>query len=224
MTTVPARESASLDHGPLGRATFLLLVSLAATILVLTIVRALFGSSGFEENGPVETASVVTYLLVSVALLVAPPSTGPLLSIRRLGLALLPLALAARELDAHKALFSGSMTRSAFYVDGTIPLWERATAALLVLAVIAAVLVFLRALARDRLRSAWSRYTAAGVFLLALAKGTDGLGRKLGDIGVSIGENAQILAAQFEETLELTGPCLFLIAALLAYRTKRRAH
>ena len=197
----------------------------AGTAIVFAFAQFLLlvGSPAtFREGGPVETFSVAVYLAAAAILLLAAARGARweprgAVAARLLGAGMI-LAFAARELDAHKALFSGSMTRSAFYVDASVPLVERLAAAALVAGVLAAALALAARAVRRRLADPSTPFVLAAVGWLATAKLVDGAPRKLGDLGITVGEGMGASFLAIEETLEVAAPLALLAAAIVSLR------
>lgn len=92
-----------------------------------------------HENGPVESLTVLLYLLVAVALWCVPRPLAQ--AAPRLALTVMLAAFAARELDLHKAFTGTSVLKVSFYLRDH-PLHQKITA-LPILAVIAFTAVWL---------------------------------------------------------------------------------
>lgn len=203
-------------------------LGIALVLALCAALRALLGPVAFAESGPIETASALGYgasALVCAASAFRPgtpregfPSRASTLD-RLAGAALLAV-LCARELDMHQASPIGSLTRSASYVNPDVPLGWRLLTALVVLGMVAAAAAFAwRTLRRwQRGELTLDRRMAsvlAAIATLGVAKGIDGIGRKLGDVGVAVGPRFEAAAMGLEESLELAAP-LVLLAVTLA--------
>jgi hypothetical protein len=135
---------------------------------------------------------------------------------------------ALRELDFDKRFTESGIVKLRTYT-GDFPLGEK----LLGAAVIALLAVVVWRLARRNLpglwrgvRSgrAWALAAVGGMGLAALGKALDGIGRKLGDIGVSISAQTVARAGMIEEAMELAAWLLLCVAvSLTAVRAERPA-
>lgn len=164
------------------------------------------------EEGPVESATVLAYLLAVVAIWLLRASTWP----TRLASSMVLLMFAAREMDLHKSLFGISMLKSRFYLSA--PLLPR-LAALAILLPLALALVYLvwkhaRPLWRGlRQRQALAITMACFMTALFASKAID---RSLNIVFEMFNYASplwlQALQLAFEETLELLLPVLAVVA------------
>lgn len=165
------------------------------------------------EEGPVESATVLAYVLAIVAIWLLRASTWP----TRLASSMVLLMFAAREMDLHKSLFGISMLKSRFYLSA--PLLPR-LAALAILLPLALALVYLvwkhaRPLWRGlRQRQALAITMACFMTALFASKAID---RSLNIVFEMFNYASplwlQALQLAFEETLELLLPVLAIVAA-----------
>lgn len=165
------------------------------------------------EEGPVESATVLAYVLAIVAIWLLRASTWP----TRLASSMVLLMFAAREMDLHKSLFGMSMLKSRFYLSA--PLLPR-LAALAILLPLALALVYLvwkhaRPLWRGlRQRQALAITMACFMTALFASKAID---RSLNIVFEMFNYASplwlQALQLAFEETLELLLPVLAIVAA-----------
>lgn len=119
--------------------------------LTLPAARA---ESLFSEQGGFEKVSVVFWLGLAVAVLVARPIRLP----RRIGMALVAAVLAAREADWHKKFTADSLFKTDYYQMTDVPATEKLLAGALVLLLLAVVLWLLVVGAREVLaRGGWRR-------------------------------------------------------------------
>src|SRR5690606_17003118 len=84
------------------------------------------------ENGPVQAASAVMWFALAAALVVYGLQSG----LPALILAVLAAIAGLREMDGHVIFTSGSFTKTSYWIDGSIPLSEKAWAGLALLAIV----------------------------------------------------------------------------------------
>ena len=177
---------------------------------------------GFKENGPVEIGAALAYL-ASALCVIAIGLSGRASSLRyALGAAVLLLTAFGRELDMNVRLVSGSMTRSAYYVDPNVPLLERLAVVVLLLSIAGVATYLLREAWRGRFRKATVVVVGIAVAILVFAKTIDGAGRKLESFGIELTATANDAFSAVEETAEFAAPLmlLFLSVAVLVRRAK----
>ena len=201
-------------------------IGICLVLALCTLLGALFGAAIFAEGKAIETTSALAYgaaalTCAAIALRSASRDDAPshrIVHDRLLGAALLAL-LCARELDMHRASPIGSLTRSASYVNPDVPLAWRLLAALAVLSVVAVAATFAwRAFGRWRRGALPLDHRVAGVVAavatLGVAKGLDGIGRKLGDVGIATGARFDAAMMGVEESLELAASLVLLAVAV----------
>ncbi len=194
--------------------------SVLAAFIGLALPAPLAGSL-IEEGGPVESLTVLLYLVAVAAL-----------AIRRLPVALLDktavgvvlLACAAREADLHKELFGMSILKARFYTDFAAP-WQIAVALGALLPVVAAVgwLLVARRRAWFVRPAQWTPPVATAVAfigVLVLSKVLDRLPDTLiaWHLAASLSDTARLFLQAEEELLELALPLLALCGIFLAGR------
>lgn len=205
-----------------------LTVTVACALAALTtwlVLPAAEVESWMGETGPVEIATAATYALCAVA--------AWLLRVRgddwrsTLALSVVMAGFCARELDWHKAFTGTSVLRLSWY-GGPASLQAKLTAALVLLAVIAALAWLALRHARP-LRPAWQRREPVAVtvivfiVVLVLAKTLDrSVGILEDDFHVSVPLHWKALRTAFEEWLEL-GLSMLLLLGLLQHRAAARA-
>lgn len=165
------------------------------------------------ENGPVESATVVAYLLAVAALWWWHSSGLP----TRLANSLALLMFAAREMDLHKSLFGMSILKSRFYLSA--PLQPRLTALAILLPLAVALVYLLWKHARPLWRGLRQRQTVAitlACFFAALIA-SKAIDRSLNVVFEIFSYTSplwlQALQLAFEEMLELLLPVLAIVAA-----------
>ncbi|HEY9237834.1 MAG TPA: hypothetical protein VIP10_03240, partial [Burkholderiaceae bacterium] len=99
------------DHRLVG--LWLLLACAVAALLIGLLIPGAIDPSFLEEDGPVENATILLYLVAVVWLVLQ--RIPALSSGDKLALAILLLAFAAREADLHKAMFGISILKASFY-------------------------------------------------------------------------------------------------------------
>lgn len=200
--------------------------SVAAAVIGLALPAPLAGSL-VEEGGPVESSTIVLYLVAVAALAFRRGSIGwP----DKAALAVVLLACAAREADLHKDLFGMSILKARFYTDFAAP-WQIAVALGAMLPV--GVAVWWLLVARRR---AWfvrpARWTpavataVAFIAVLVLSKVLDRLPDTLvgWHLVTSLSEPARLFLQAWEELLELALPVLALCGIVQAGSSLSVAH
>lgn len=196
-------------------------------ILVLSIVSALLldpsmTKAFLAENGPVETASALGYLLCMLYMFYR----GGREYFRRFHYIILMVTVfMLRELDFDKRFTAVGVFKSKFLVSDMVSPIEKFFGGLVLLLV---VYILFSLLIRDGL--SWLKgllkldAVAVGVFLtlslLVAAKTLDGLGRKLQEFGITLSESASVFALTGEEVFELGIPLMILVT-FVAYMRQR---
>jgi len=168
-----------------------------------------------QENGPIETAGFMAFVLAAVAMVALAPE-------RALGrswfVTVLFALMAARELDFDKRFTEKGVLQLRLY-SGDYPLGEKLIGAFFVCLILLAVFLVLRRgipAALGALRAGqgdWVWVTLAAIAMMVISKPLDGLGRRLEPFGVVLSERADTLSVFFEESLEL-GFALALVLAV----------
>jgi hypothetical protein len=194
----------------------------AATVLAILLLLAFHrGASGlYGEDGPVEIGSALALLAAAAAFATAAKD-----ALRRFWQ--VPAALvfaAAREFDLDKSLLSGGILKSRFYL-GDHPAWEKAIGlALVSLALWTAIRLFRyglpAALRAARAGAAWPLLAVGALVAVVLAKGFDGIGRKLSPLGIDVPQALDGRLSRAEEWLEL-GAALAVLVAVMLYARRR---
>lgn len=187
------------------------------SVLIWLVLPMNVVMEAMREDGPIEAPSAALHFLVALALLAVILRGAPLIFLLT---AVLAAAMGGRELDIHKAMTSGSMTRIAYYLDPEVALLERLGAAVFVIGVVAALLYAawrysgtLRRALVQRNPAVWS--FAAGVLLVPVLKAIDALPRWIRDIfGATLDENTLALLLSLEEMMEFFLPLVFLTAVI----------
>ncbi|TFL19143.1 hypothetical protein [Jannaschia formosa] len=201
-----------------------LVVVLATGAGILAILLFLRGSSGlYGEDGPVEIASVVAYLGAAVAYAAAAPG---LAAGRYWQIPATLLLAAAREMDLDKSLLSGGILKSRFYT-GDFPLWEKLVGLVIVVFALWAGLRLIRHGAGPvwrALRSGrgWPWLVVGALVGVVVAKGFDGIGRKLRPLGIEVSQALNDQLGDVEEWLELGAAAAILLAVALWARSRAR--
>ncbi|PWJ22513.1 hypothetical protein [Jannaschia seohaensis] len=189
------------------------LVVFASLAIILAILLFVRGSDGlYGEDGPVEIASVVAYLGAALAFVAAAPDL-----LGRLWQVPVTLLFAAgRELDLDKSLLSGGILKSRFYT-GAFPLWEKLVGLAIVFFALWTGLRLIRHGAGPTWRAMrtgrlWPWLTVGALIALVIAKGFDGIGRKLRPLGIEVSQALNDRLAHVEEWLELGGAVAILLA------------
>ncbi|MFP4445734.1 MAG: hypothetical protein ACLFPD_05760 [Desulfosudaceae bacterium] len=202
----------------------LLLVGLAVVIGLLLAADPGVTAAWIRENGPVETLSAAGYGLALV-----------LFAVLRRGVKSYPwfllmlLAMGLRELDFHARWTTMTTTSTRFYVSPDVPLLEK----IIALTVLAVLLYGFFRLIRSHGAGLMSGLRAGrpvevgfllGVALAVVAKLLDGLSRKMAGLGIIMSEASIDAAECVEEVLELGIPLMFIVAIIIAARTRSAGH
>lgn len=167
-----------------------------------------------HENGPVESLTVLLYLLLAVALWCVPrpgDDTRP-----RLAATVMVLALAAREMDLHKHFTGTSVLKVSFYLHDA-PLLHKLVAAPILLVVLATAVWlavrFARPLWRDLRRGRPLAVTIAVFFAtLVLTKLIDRSFAILAeDFGIAISIGLDAVLSALEEVGECSLPLILAV-------------
>lgn len=214
---------------PVDRHYFKLMTAVVAVIgLLLAAVLAMKSTVAREflgEGGVIETLAAGGYI-VCVASLIR--EGGFRWVGRHFYFAAIVVAMCLRELDFHSNYTTMSITKSSFYVAGHVPLGEKLGAVLVLGFLIVCGVVMVRRHGRSffkglrNLDAVALAIAAAGLSAVA-AKSLDGIGRKLGEIGLIVPESVEMVSLAIEEVLELGIPA-FAALAVFAYFTSRNGH
>jgi hypothetical protein len=136
------------------------------------------------------------------------------------------ILLFLRELDFHNRFTTMSILKTKFFVSGEVSIPEKVAGTLAIaLLVYVAVMLLVR-----HLKSFWialrkrspTAFAALLAFLLmGASKSLDGIGKKLGALGISMTERSNIVTEVTEEIMELGIPMALLIALHAHYRKSR---
>ncbi len=199
--------------------------SISFFILVVLVLLALLPAHLSEEtrnayvseSGPIQALSAAGYLTVVVMLA---RELGIALLVRHSYLAILPLAMCARELDFHVMFTTLSMTKTSFYVSPEVPVIEKIIAVSLIGVLVWSVIGLFRnapALLADlRAGKAHAIAFVAAIALVPASEALDGIGNRLTGIGIALSEPAMAAAESLEEVIELGIP-VFLLVAVFAF-------
>ncbi len=204
---------------------------LPALAVLLSVVLGVYGLLHYlpghlaraaqSENGPIENATVLLYLVGAVLACVFGKKglwgkgyTG--------GFALFLLAL--RELDFHTRFTAKTLTQGNFLISARVPPGEKIIG-LVVYIIVAALLVRLIAASRPlfsavRNRRPYAISTFSGILLIPISILLDKTARILDKRGEA---DAFLTCQLFEEAFELAIPLLFVIA-LLQWKKEARAY
>jgi len=201
------------------------LVSLIALALLMLITAAIVltpeESRQFlmGEDGPVERASAAGYFLCLGLLIFAPVRDR----VGRACVVYLLLVFGLRELEAHKAFTSGSLTKKDFYLDPATPLYEKAIGVLVIGGLAAACIWLLVRHGRSffgglRRLHPHMLNAAIGTVLLVGAKILDGIPRVFhDDFGITLSPLLVDVISTSEEVVEMGIPLFFGLAIVMLY-------
>lgn len=209
---------------PIDRAVALALVLYVALLAVLPLVLASDTFAWFfSEEGPVEVAALVFWVVAAVVVLVR---IRPLTA-RAWAFAGLYLAFAAREADLHRAFTADSMLKTSYYRRAVAPIEEKIIAGIVALVLVALFVYVLwvvaRFLLRDRgWRSRAGGWLLAGVALLFFCKLLDRAPATLAeDFGVHVAPIVKMYTSAFEEGIEALLPLLLAFSAWISQDERR---
>jgi hypothetical protein len=196
----------------------IVLVTFLVVVLLLVFHR---GSAGMQgEDGPLEIGSAVA--LLGAALAFATSASDALRGFWQVPATM--LFATAREFDLDKSLLSGGILKSRFYT-GDYPFWEKAVGLSLVLLALWTATRLIRHGAGPAWRAAragavWPWLAVGAIVATAIAKGFDGIGRKLRPWGIDVPEALNDRLGRLEEWMEL-GATLAVLLAVLLYAKRR---
>lgn len=195
---------------------------LCVIIGVFILVDALFfaqRASLKREGGGLETASAVLYICAVAVFFKSVPRGfyAPLWQVPAL-----MTFFALRELDFDKRFTPSGVLSSNLYLDDNA-LGTKLIAGCVLLLFLLVVYRMLHkgvpSLLRGlRARASWAFFVLSAFLLTFVAKSVDGLGRKLGGIGIEIPERVDAIASLFEEVGEAFIPVLAILALIACWR------
>ncbi len=178
-----------------------------------------------KENGLVETLSAIGYL-IAVAIML---KMGSLDYVRQFWyFPFLLLAFAMREMDFDKKFTEVGILKSKFILNPHDSVMTKVIALAIILFILYAAFNIVRShvpgfLVRVRLKMMtpidWS--VGLGVAFLFISKSIDGLGRKLGGLGIEVSKEMNGIAAHLEESLEWAIPFLFIVAVITYFSQQK---
>jgi hypothetical protein len=181
-------------------------------------------SAGLHEDGPVEKVSAALWGLCAVMVIYFSRSRvlGPQWQVWALF-----VVLSSRELDFDKRFLSEGILQLRLY-SGDAPIWEKAVGLMVVLLVLTIMLRLLRLNAPGfvsglRHFRPWAWCGACAVGFVIVAKSIDGIGRKLGEFGLTLDPAVIETAMIYEELLELLAAALIAWSICLLETQLRRA-
>ena len=173
----------------------------------------------FKENGIIETASVVGYLVASGWLFytgLRDKHNHSLLT------GILILLLGLRELDFHMRFTAMGIFRSKFFISPEVPLAEKAVGTVIVVVLTVVIIKYCRqnySLFIKSLRAgeAWAINTSLAIAFMVISKWLDGGPDLLEWIISPIHSDPEMCMWIFEEVLEMAIPALIMLA-IFQYR------
>ncbi len=169
-----------------------------------------------KENGPIENASVVGYLLAVCWLCITGfrrrSVQGYFLS------ALLVFSLALRELDFHERFTTMGIFKTLFYVSPKVPITEKIIVSTIVLTIFAALFWYVKKYGSGliqalRRRENWAICITIAIALAGITKTLDGSSGGINECCLSfLHLNSATVAWVSEEVLELAIPLFILLA------------
>jgi hypothetical protein len=199
---------------------FAMLVTTGAAVVALCAAALVMPDAThdtvFLENGPVETASAVLWVLLAVLLLALVRPISPAVAAG----AVVALASAAREMDLHKNVTGYSVLKPGFYLKPEFELHHQVIAGLLVALLGVSAAVLLRRLATllrhaPRPWPAWTLGLAQAFAVLVVSKVLDRAPAILrDDMDIRLSDHALDVGIALEEGLELLVPVWFAAVTL----------
>ena len=180
----------------------------------------------FSESGWFEDLSAVFWLgLALIVLFARPVALG-----KRLGMALVAAALAAREEGWHKAFTADSLFKTDYYQMSGVPLAEKAIAAMVAIGLTVTVLWLMVVGGRQLFgqggwRRPWGWMAMGGVLIAPLLKVIDRAPSILRQrFDVILPEQMATVMKALEEGFEAALPIIFLLALFLFMADQRDAN
>lgn len=179
----------------------------------------------FSEAGWFEDLSPVFWLLLGAILLFAHPiALG-----KRIGMAVIAAALAAREEGWHKKFTTDSLFKSDYYQMAGVPLGEKLSAGAVALALTGLLIWLLVAggrelFARGGWRRPWGWVALFAVLISPILKAVDrGPSILRVQFDVTVPSDIDMVMLSLEEGMEMALPLLFLLSLVL-YLADRRSN
>jgi len=180
----------------------------------------------FSESGWFEDLSPVFWLLLgSVLLFVAPIRLS-----RRIGMAVIAAALAAREEGWHKKFTTDSLFKSDYYQMAGVSLGEKLVAGAIVVALTVTLIWLLVVGGRELMirggwRRPWGWLAIFGVAISPILKVVDrGPSILRVRFDITLPDNIDMVMLSLEEGFEAVLPLIFLVALSLYVIDRRREH
>lgn len=178
----------------------------------------------FSEEGWFEDLSPVFWLLLGAVLLFARPiELG-----KRIGMAVITAALAAREEGWHKAFTTDSLFKSNYYQMAEVPLGEKLIAGAVAIALTALLIWLLVVGARELFvrggwRRPWGWVALFAVVISPILKAVD-RGPSILQVrfDITVPSDIDMVMLSLEEGMEMALPLLFLLSLVL-YLADRRS-
>jgi hypothetical protein len=186
--------------------------------LLVTFVASLFLDGGardlwLQEGGIIEVASAVGYFVCAFSMLY----WGGLTYLKNHHyFVVMVLLFGMRELDFDKRFTTMGLLKIRLYTSPEVPVSEKMIGVVLIAVLVYVALSILKKHGPgfwDAVKRGSEMHFGALVTLLLLvvAKTIDGIGRKLGDIGISLSRTASLHFNALEEILELGIPVMLIM-------------
>lgn len=187
-------------------------IGLVAVVSLLLWFDPAVAERLLSEEGPIETASALGYLLCGVALLIVRPDWPG----KWHAVALLTL-MCLRELDFHSRFTSMNITKIKFYLSADVPTMEKLIGASIIAYGIYALYRLVRLQGRPWLAGLRAGRACAfgvlyGLICAIVSKSLDGFARKMRDLEWTLDARAAEYAKVVEETLELGIALMFALS------------
>lgn len=205
---------------------FPIAVSVITTAIILAlslIYNAHEKSFWISEGGVIELLSAIGYFLC--ALLIIAVGKWPYVKKYNYFLILIIL-FGLRELDFDKKFTTMGLLKSKFYISSSVPLIEKLVGLLVVAIFLYAVMSVIKNHLKEfvlRIKQLSPVYIGVLItfLLLVFTKSIDGIGRKLGDFGITLAEDSSKIFLVLEEILELGIPFVIISTYIVYFSEKK---
>ncbi|MEE4312915.1 MAG: hypothetical protein V2J11_00350 [Desulfofustis sp.] len=204
-----------------------LLVLIGIGIFLVAVAASLLpaetGAALVRENGPVESATAVLYLIATVWLLARSFRDNPRWNLTA---ALMVALLLLRELDAHSRFTTMGVLKSRYYLSPDVPAGEKVVVSALMILILIVGLRFVWQSAPSffravRRRQAAALAIAAAVGTAVVSKTLDSFSGPIRHVLRPLYHDSKTYLRVYEEIFELAIP-LFILLALLFFTASRR--
>jgi hypothetical protein len=170
-----------------------------------------------KEGGIIESLSALGYFVCVAAMFYR---GGADFAKRYHYLIMLVTLFGMRELDFDKRFTTMGILKSRFYTGDLVPLGEKLIGVVVILVLLYVVIRIIKAhtstfVTGVKNRVSWHLGTLSVIGALVFSKSIDGLGRKLGDVGITVDPLVATYFSTIEEVVELGIPVLIFVTFTL---------